>query len=186
MKYVCSQKSSKVRLSKAKVKQLINLQLTQLALRAKSNKSVQRATGGGKERRRGSEKEEATVDGARCSFDCRQVLGTEMNVRNFVWPKCTERERVNYLADKVARHRHPPTPPPPCNSTPAKSNKRQRLPPASLSAKRRQIRRMPERTYDCPRGTPLPPSPPVLCLEQPCVCVYVCVCLQQFTAWQTN
>lgn len=46
MKYVCSQKSSKVRLSKAKVKQLINLQLTQLALRAKSNKSVQRATGG--------------------------------------------------------------------------------------------------------------------------------------------
>lgn len=46
MKYVCSQKSSKVRLSKAKVKQLINLQLTQLALRAKSKKSVQRATEG--------------------------------------------------------------------------------------------------------------------------------------------
>lgn len=46
MKYVCSQKSSKVRLSKAKVKQLINLQLTQLALRAKSSKSVQRATRG--------------------------------------------------------------------------------------------------------------------------------------------
>lgn len=105
MKYVCSQKSSKVRLSKAKVKQLINLQLTQLALRAKSSKSVQRATRGEegtKEGGGGSEKEEATVDGARCSFDCRQVLGTEMNVRNFVWPKCTERERVNYLADKVA------------------------------------------------------------------------------------